>query len=179
MSGAVLEKWAPVLRPNVIMCSGVTASAFFILNYNSLCFSVIAYSHEIMCKNCVWNRNKFTLWALLLFPFFNEKEAGAAVQDVPAQTCRWCVGAHLVQPKIPPPLPQRGINKQTWSGTRGSKAESKGTNKHVSFTGTSSCFIFFDWILVFHFLSRHVSNSLVCTSSSSSFHRINFKCVLF
>lgn len=160
------------------MCSGVTASAFFILNSNSLRFSVIAYSHEIMCKNCVWNRNKFTLRALILFPFVNEKEAGAAVQDAPS--VRVMCGGPPGAAKNTLLPPEGGINKHTtWSGTRGHKPESKGTNKHVSFTGTSNWFIFFDWILVFLFLSRHVSNSLVCTASLSSFHGINFKCVLF
>lgn len=106
MSAAVLEKRAPVYTKNVIMCSGITASAFFILNYNSPRFSVIAYSHQIMCKNCVWNRNKFTLRALILFPFVNEKEAGAAVQDV-----QWVQGMCGGPPggaknTPPPPFPE-------------------------------------------------------------------------
>lgn len=62
-----------------------------------------------MCKNCVWNRNKFTLWALLLFPFFNEKEAGAAVQDV--QLVQVMCGGPPGAAKYTPPPPPEG-NKQ-------------------------------------------------------------------
>lgn len=106
------------------MPSGITVSTFFIWNYNSPHFSVIGYSQQIKCKNCVWNRNTFT-YGLCSFAFINGKSwccgSGRTASAGEARESTWCCKKY-----------QRGKKKQTARTQHG--PEHRGIEQRASST---------------------------------------------